>query len=129
MFSLEKLHLAPPYAMLARRGALHGQSPAYQPIIEGPAARDLFLIVNIAKQLHVKISISHMAHDGTEQAALRHIALGLDDTFRQARDRHTNVGRKCILARHQRLGGPESIVPRLPEPGPVLFSDRPFETA
>jgi hypothetical protein len=84
MFCLKEFHLTTADTVLAGGGAVHSERAANQPIVEILATRDLLLIVDIAKQLHVKIAISHVPDDRPHKPAFRHVALRFDEALREA---------------------------------------------
>src|SRR5215212_1695260 len=129
MLGFEKLHLASPDAVLARRGPFHFQCAAHEAVVEGLATRNLRFILHVAEQLHMEIAVANMADYGAKKVILRHVLLRLADTFGEARDRNTNIGGKNLLARKERLGRPEGIMPSLPKLISVFLPRRPSQLA
>src|SRR5215216_2116810 len=129
MLGFEKLHLASADAVLARRGSLHFQSAAHEAVVEVLATRNLRFILHVAEQLHMEIAVANMADYGAKKVILRHVLLRLADTFSEARNWNADVGGKNLLARQERLGRPEGIVPGLPKLISVFLPRRPSQVA
>src|SRR5215216_4148911 len=129
MLGLEKLHLASPDAVLARRGSVHFQSPAHEAVVKSLATRDFRFILHVAEQLHMEIAVADMADYGAKKVILSHVVLRLADTFGEARNRHADISGKNLLARQERLGRPEGIMPGLPKLVSVFLPRRPSQVA
>src|SRR3954469_11435621 len=75
----EEFHLAPPHPVLARAGAVHGDGPHDQALVERLNAGHLVRVLAVAEQDDVEIPIPDMADDWTVKARLGEVGLGLDD--------------------------------------------------
>src|SRR5437868_5569219 len=75
----------------------------------------------------MEITVTDMTEDRRHQPVRGDIALSLNNTLRQPRDRNAHIGRNRLCTRAQRAAGPIRIVARLPEPRSIFGVDRPFE--
>src|SRR3954468_9909995 len=91
------------------------------------AARHLVEIIDVAQQRAVEIAVPDMTYNRRLQIEPIEIRLGLDDTVGEPRNRHTDIGCHNAGPGSQRLHGPVTVVPRLPEPIAVLRSCGPTE--
>ena len=63
MLGAQKATLAEPYAVLARAGAVDGESALHQPLVQALGAGDLLAIVRVDENDQMKIAVPGMADD------------------------------------------------------------------
>ena len=115
MLGFQGLKLVNANAVLTRTGAAHrdgDQRDLFRCVI---GTRMLNRIVRIERNLHMKIAVTHVAHNHADEATRIGNSFGLGDAIRKARNRHAGVGRKGFFAGHEIHASPVDIVPRFPQ--------------
>jgi hypothetical protein len=114
-------------AVLAGAGAFHADGARREPLQEGLHRLHVLRVRPVHHRLGVEVAVTGVTGDRCDQPERLDVRLRFQHAFGEAGDRHADVGGERVLAGPGALDRPVELVPRLPQPAPVLLLLGPVE--
>ena len=114
--------------MLARAGTAERQPAFHDAPVHVPGALQPLRVGRVIQDHLVEIAVADMADDAGRMAERLRFLLRADECFRQARDRHADIGGQRLPAGLAGDTRPVAVMPRLPQLRPLRRIGRPLET-